>query len=65
LPETIGESEIEPSGVPLPPIEEHERVVSESRGRLGATGMVRNPTDRQIELVQDRRRALITGAVAG
>lgn len=51
--------------VPLPDIEEQARIVAEIRASNAAIDAVIDAIDRQLELLAERRQALITAAVTG
>ena len=63
--QTIYVPDIQSIRIPLPPLEEQDQLVEWTWQRLGridaATGAIR----RQIELLAERRQALITAAVSG
>lgn len=62
---TIGMPDIRDFVIPLPPLKEQAQIVAlgEQVRRLAA--QVTTKLDRQIELLEERRRALITAAVTG
>jgi type I restriction enzyme S subunit len=62
---TIYMPDIESFKVLLPPVEEQDRIVSEVWRRLHAIDHAIDKLNRQIALLQERRRALITAAVTG
>ncbi|MGH3005677.1 MAG: restriction endonuclease subunit S [Gaiellaceae bacterium] len=62
---TIYMPEIEAIRVPLPTLEEQERVVAEVWERLHPIDSAVAAIERQIDLLREHRQALITAAVAG
>jgi type I restriction enzyme S subunit len=62
---TIYMPDIESIRVPLPPLDEQDRVVEDVWERLRPIDAAVSATDRQIELLRERRHALITSAVTG
>ena len=51
--------------IPLPPIEKQRALVRKVQASLEATAALRTRLSRQIELMAERRQALITAAVTG
>lgn len=62
---TIYMPDIESIRVPVPPIEEQDQIVDEVWERLGRIDALTAALTRQIELLRERRAALITAAVSG
>lgn len=62
---TIYMPEVESIRIPLPPIEEQLRIVDEVWGELRRIDDLTDTLTRQIELLRERRQALITAAVTG
>jgi type I restriction enzyme S subunit len=51
--------------MPVPPLDEQDEIVAELDHRLSRASELRSVTLRHIELLQERRQALITAAVTG
>jgi len=62
---TIYMPDIEAFRIPLPPIDEQHAIVRFLDDRLGRFDELVAATDRSIELLKERRAALITAAVTG
>lgn len=62
---TIYMPEIEAIRVPLPPLAEQDRVVEETWARLRPIDAAVTTVERQLDLLRERRQALITAAVTG
>jgi type I restriction enzyme S subunit len=62
---TIYMPDIEAIRVPLPPVQDQERIVEEVWRRLRATDAAIDALGRQIDLLAEHRQALITAAVTG
>ncbi|WP_323158059.1 restriction endonuclease subunit S [Pseudomonas fulva] len=62
---TIYMPDIEAIRLALPPLDEQRGIVSALSGQLGRFKIVINKTERSIELLKERRSALITAAVTG
>jgi type I restriction enzyme, S subunit len=60
---TIYMPEVKSIAVPLPPIAEQRRLVAELRRTFESLDKTRNELTRQIDLLRERRQALITTAV--
>jgi type I restriction enzyme S subunit len=63
--QTIYEPDIQSIRVPVPPIEEQDSIVEWVWVRLRHIDAAIDTINRQIELLQERRQALITAAVTG
>lgn len=63
--QTIYMPDIEAIRVPLPPIEEQDRIVEEVWRRLRAIDDAIDPLARQLDVLVERRQAVITAAVTG
>ena len=57
--------DLESLRIPLPPLEEQRRIVTETWERLHGVDRMSDLLSRQIELLDERRQALITAAVTG
>ncbi|MEI2816816.1 MAG: hypothetical protein V9E99_10235 [Microthrixaceae bacterium] len=57
--------DVESIRVPLPPVEEQDRIVEAVWSRLRVVGGTVDRLHRQIELLVEHRQALITAAVTG
>ena len=62
---TIYMPDIESIRVPLPPVEEQDRIVDEAWRRMSALAEAEDVLDKQITLLEERRRSLVTAAVSG
>ena len=62
---TIYMPDIEAIRVPLPPVEEQDRIVDGVWQRLRPIDTLVAAIERQIALLQEHRQALITAAVTG
>jgi type I restriction enzyme S subunit len=62
---TIYMPDIESIAVPLPPIKEQEKVVADVYGEQGTLDACAERLRAQIDLLKERRQALITAAVTG
>lgn len=62
---TIYMPDIESIRVPLPPVEEQDQIVDEAWRRMKALAEAEDVLDKQVELLQEHRRSLITAAVSG
>lgn len=62
---TIYMPDIESIRVPLPPVEEQDRIVEDVHRRLAAIDRAVEAIQRQIELLREHRQALITATVTG
>jgi len=51
--------------VPAPPVEEQSRLAKQLDGSLGRVIAMQSTLGSQIDLIEERRRALITAAVTG
>jgi type I restriction enzyme S subunit len=51
--------------IPLPPVTEQQRIVSSIRAANAVIDATVDVIDRQLELLAERRQALITAAVTG
>jgi type I restriction enzyme, S subunit len=63
--QTIYMPDIRSIRIPLPPVNEQDEIVDAAWSRFGAVDQLVTATERQIGLLQERRRALITAAVTG
>lgn len=61
---TIYMPEIKSIAVPLPPVEEQRRLVAGLRREFESLDETRNELAHQIDLLRERRQAIITAAVA-
>lgn len=62
---TIYMPDIQALRLPLPPLAEQRAIVDRIRTELSALDAVRDVLDDQVELLRERRQALITAAVTG
>ncbi len=67
---SVGQANLNPARygsifIPLPPRDEQQRVTADLDRRRGAVDDVCSRLERQIELLREHRRALITAAVTG
>jgi type I restriction enzyme S subunit len=63
--QTIYMPDIESIRVPLPPVEEQDQIVQVTWSKLKKLDELLDHLGHQIELLQERRQALITAAVTG
>jgi type I restriction enzyme, S subunit len=63
--QTIYMPDIERISVPLPPLDEQDAIVDDVWRRLRPVDAAVDAIQRQIELLVERRQALIAGAVSG
>jgi type I restriction enzyme S subunit len=62
---TIGMPDVGRFVIPIPPLEEQDRIISVASGSRASTESVLRASRRQIDLLSERRQALITAAVTG
>lgn len=62
---TIGMPHLQALKVPLPPLEVQDRIVEEASRRRTTTASLIDSSTRQLDLLAERRQALITAAVTG
>lgn len=62
---TIYMPDIQELGIPLPPLDEQDEIVEAVWRLIGRDGHIEDSLSRQIELLAERRQALITAAVTG
>lgn len=62
---TIGMPELRTFKIPLPPVEEQQRIVAEAESARATACSLDNEIGRQVALLQEHRQALITAAVTG
>lgn len=62
---TIGMPDVRNFAIPLPPIKEQVEIVGEAEKERRFAGQIASNLDRQLGLLEERRRTLITAAVTG
>jgi type I restriction enzyme, S subunit len=62
---TIYVPDIETIGIPLPPLDEQRQIAKQTWGQLKTIDAAVQPITQQIDLLDERRQALITAAVTG
>lgn len=63
--QTIYMPDIQELRVPLPPLEEQDEIVAAVWRHIGRDGHIEDSLSHQLDLLAERRQALITAAVTG